>query len=44
VGQFKAGLDIQPFVRMLQDFVNALREGKNPPLDGRERKKSSGTD
>ena len=35
-----AGVDIQPFVRMLQDFVNALREGKNPPLDGREGRKA----
>ncbi|MDK2896549.1 MAG: UDP-N-acetyl-2-amino-2-deoxyglucuronate dehydrogenase [Candidatus Atribacteria bacterium] len=31
-----AAVDIQPFVRMLRDFVNALREGKNPSLDGRE--------
>lgn len=35
-----AGVDIQPFVRMLQDFVNALREGKNPPLDGQEGRKA----
>lgn len=31
-----AHVDIEPFVRMLQDFVSALREGRNPPLDGRE--------
>ncbi|MDI3543600.1 MAG: UDP-N-acetyl-2-amino-2-deoxyglucuronate dehydrogenase [Candidatus Atribacteria bacterium] len=35
-----AAVDIQPFVRMLRDFVKALREGKNPPVDGREGRKA----
>lgn len=35
-----AAVDIQPFVRMLQDFVSALRRGEHPPLDGREGRKA----
>jgi predicted dehydrogenase len=35
-----AHVDLEPFVRMLRDFVNALREGRNPPLNGREGRKA----